>query len=81
MSATEPQPVAIRSAATPCRSASFSRRAITPMSGYRWTPVAASAIASTTPGSGPYGTSLLASLMASGRPSSRARSAGLRPGT
>ena len=31
--------------------------------------------------SGPYGTSLLASLIASGRPSSRARSAGLRPGT
>ena len=72
VSATEPQPVAIRSASTPYRSASVSRSSTTPMSGYRWLLAAASVIASTTPGSGPYGTSLLASLMAPGT---------VRPGT
>src|SRR5262249_36536788 len=64
--ATEPQPVATRCGSTPYLSASLSRSATTPMSGYRCVIFAASVIASTTPGSGPKGTSLEASLIAPG---------------
>jgi len=59
---TEPQPTATCEAGTPNRSAIASVRATAPLSGYRLTERAASAITSTTDGSGPYGHSLEDSL-------------------
>jgi hypothetical protein len=62
---TEPQPTATWPTGTANRSARASVSAPAPLSGYRLTPRPASAITSTTDGSGPYGDSLDDSLCAS----------------
>ncbi len=59
---TEPHPTATCSAGTPNFSAMAAIRACAPLSGYRWTDRAASAMASTTEGSGAKGVSLDDSL-------------------